>query len=161
MVCAQRLLAPKLCLEMLRSLDCRHRITDGEALPPRLRLLSDQQEECQHCFYGHFSFPSTVSCPGFWGLAPWAYLALGQWAGIGSQGPAPGHQTDFNDFERYREEIGPDPFCYALCSLLDANSPSLGGEWYRFWSQSAWAPMPALPLASYVTVDKPLNLSVP
>lgn len=102
------------CLEMLWSLLCGYDATDGEALPPGLRLLSDRQEECQHCFYGHFSFPNTAS--GSWGLAPGPYLALEQWAGIGSQGPAPGHETDFNDFERYVEGIGTGSL--VLCPLF-------------------------------------------
>lgn len=50
--CAQRLSAPKRCLEMLRSLACGLDTPDGEALPPGLHLLSDWQEECQNCLYG-------------------------------------------------------------------------------------------------------------
>lgn len=49
----------------------------------------------------------------------------------------------------------------ALCSFLDRNSPSPGGEWCGLWSQTALDQMPALSLVSCMTVNKAVYLSVP
>lgn len=113
--CAQRLSAPKRCLEMLRSLACGLDTPDGEALPPGLHLLSDWQEECQNCLYGRpfLSFPNTAASSGSWDLVLWA---LEQWTGAGSQGPSPDRQTDVNDPERHREGVGGGSL--SLCPLF-------------------------------------------
>lgn len=42
----QKPLGPKPCLVMLWSPVCGYDTPDGEALPPGLHLLGDQQEEC-------------------------------------------------------------------------------------------------------------------
>lgn len=105
-------------------------------------------------------FSQSAARSGSWGLCPGH-----SWCGSGGlgwlSGPVPGHGTDFKDFEGHRREFEPDPFCSALCSFLDANSPSLGGQWCRLQSQTAWAQMLALSLARCVTVDKSFNFSVP
>lgn len=138
--CAQRLSAPKRCLEMLRCLACGLDTPDGEALPPGLHLLSDWQEECQNCLYGRpsLSFPNTAASSGSWDLVLWA---LEQWTGAGSQGPSPAGRQMLMTLNGTGRELEVDPFCYALCSFLGAKRSSLCEEWYR----TAQAQMPALP----------------
>ena len=53
----QKLVSPK-PMEMLRSPVRGDDTPDGEALPPGLCVLSDQQEECRSCLHSHFSFPT-------------------------------------------------------------------------------------------------------
>ena len=100
----RKTLGPKPRLEMLWSLVCGQDTPDGEALPPGLCVLSDQRGEC-HPAYMAILFPNTAARSGSRCLMLWASCtrAVG-WDS--SQGLAPGHQTDFEDFEHHRAGIG-------------------------------------------------------
>lgn len=127
-------------MEMLWSPVCGDDTPDGEALPPGLCVLSDQQEECQSCLHSHFSFPTQlpalalgVSCSGrIWHRSCGLGQVLSDWLRAIRQILVALNITG--------RELEPDPFSPrgTLCPLFISytNSLSFGGEWFN--SRARW-----------------------
>lgn len=122
-------------MEMLRSPVWGDDTPDGEALPPGLCVLSDQQEECQSCLHSHFSFPTQppalalgVLCSGhIWRWSSGLGRGLSDWLRAIRQ-----ILVTLNITGR---ELEPDPFSPrgALCPLFisytnNSSVPELDGR---------------------------------